>query len=174
MGGDAGGGQAAPFSGWTDMAVSALEPQDAVGQDVRGGQRLRHAFGDGSQVLTHDQALRALALQRDLGEQVRHWVGDVGAVVAPAPSGMTNRRRRPMTWSIRNAPAWRMLATSSPLNAEKPSPRMATGSGGGSDQIWPWMEKGSGGAPTETPCISVSWPDHASAPSGAAPTARSR
>ena len=51
---------------------------------------------------------------------------------------------------------------------------MARGSGGGRPQIWPSGPSGSGGAPTETPCMSDRPAAQASAPSGAAPTARSR
>ena len=75
---------------------------------------------------------------------------------------------------MRNMPAERMFAA---INAEKPrqpSRAEASGSGGGRFQIWPWVENGSGGAPTVT--LRASSPARAqfSAPSGAAPTARSR
>ena len=68
-----------------------------------------------------------------------------------APSGMTNSRVRPIAWSMRSMPAWRMLAASSARKPRQPSRAEASGSGGGRFQIWPCAENGSGGAPTLTP-----------------------
>ena len=101
-------------------------------------QLLAEAVGHGAEVLADHHALRALALQRDLADQVVDGIGDIGALGRVwRPSGMTNSRVRPIAWSMRSMPAWRMLAANSAEKPRQPSRAPASGSGGGRFQIWP-------------------------------------
>ena len=91
----------------------------------------------------------ALALERDMAEQiVERDRRDRRPRPACAPSGMTNSRARPIAWSMRSTPAWRMLAAISVEKPRQPSRAPASGLGGGTFQICPCAENGSGGAPT--------------------------
>ena len=80
-------------------------------------QPLAHARLDGAQVLADDERLRALALERDDGQQL------VGAASGrrcrpwrPSARGIQNRRNSPITWSMRRPPACRSIARMVSMN----------------------------------------------------------
>ena len=56
--------------GGVNARAVALEPQHAVGEDVRGVEPLAQALGHGAEVLAHDEAARAMAFERERAEQV--------------------------------------------------------------------------------------------------------
>ena len=87
-----------------------LEPGQPVGEHALGGQPLPHPGLDRAQVLAHHQGLGGQALQGQDPEQVVGRVADVGALGRLGPSGIQNRRNRPITWSMRRPAAWAMPA----------------------------------------------------------------
>ena len=58
----------------------------------------------------------AMALQRQDAEQIVERIAHVRASAAVRPRGIQYRRISPITWSMRSAPAWRMLARSVAMN----------------------------------------------------------
>ena len=74
----------------------------------------RKPVGHGAEVLADHHASVALALAARSGRSGRRrGRRDRRRRPACAPSGMTNSRVRPIAWSMRSMPAWRMLAASS-------------------------------------------------------------
>ena len=59
-----------PARGRHEAFAVALEPEHAIGEHVGGGEALAQAFRHGAEVLADDEALRALALERERAEQI--------------------------------------------------------------------------------------------------------
>ena len=143
------------FGGRQKIGAAPLEPQNARAEDVGAPELLAEALGHGAEILADDHALGALALERDVPEQIVDGIGEIGALGrACAPSGMTNSRARPIAWSMRSTPAWRMLAAISAEKPRKPSRAEPADWAAAHSSSGRCAENGSGGAPTLAPSAS--------------------
>ena len=94
MGRDAGDGQRGIVGRRQKIGAAPLEPQDAHAEDVGAGQRLAKAVGHGAEILAHHHAGAALALQRDMADEIVEGIGEIGALGGLRPVGHDEEARQ--------------------------------------------------------------------------------
>ena len=158
------------------LGGAVLEPRQPVGEDAVVGERLadarpRRCRGPRRSPRSARGGSRAPAPT----SRSRGRVGEVGARRRRVrPTGITNSRNRPITWSIRIAAGVRACSPPdrprTPRSRRPPARRGAPAAGPSPGPSGP---SGSGGAPTDRRSATIAWRSQWSYPPGAVPTARS-
>ena len=72
-----------------------LEPQHAIAQHIGRAQLFAQTVGDGSEVFADDKTFRALALQRQLPEEVVERIAQIGAFQSRGAVGHNEQADQP-------------------------------------------------------------------------------
>ena len=68
------------IGGSEEIEAAPLEPEHAHARHIGARELLAKTLGHGAEILADDHALAALALQRDLADQVVDGIGEIGAL----------------------------------------------------------------------------------------------
>ena len=133
-----------------NLGALALEPQHAHAQDVGPRQAAAEAFGDRAEVLADDHAAGALALERDMADEVVERIGEIGALGRLGALG--DEEQALQAHRMVDAQHAGVAHVGGVERARGPPSRRrapSSGLGAGRFQFWPSVENGSGGAPTD-------------------------